>query len=128
MTRLLDIRDYPTALRTFHWTALWELVDGTLERLNLAHECVDRHPPDAVALRIQHADGRRETHRFGELAAWSARFAHWLEREGGERGDRVAIMLDPSPAFYGALVRAVRRAAISLPLFPVFGPDGACPP
>jgi len=123
MTRLLDIRDYPTALRTFQWTALWELVDGTLERLNLAHECVDRHPPDAVALRIQHADGRRETHRFGELAAWSARFAHWLEREGVERGDRVAIMLDPSLAFYGALFGAVRRAAIAVPLFTLFGPD-----
>src|SRR5262245_21251268 len=43
MARLLDIRDYATALRTFEWKALWELVDGTPERLNLAHECVDRH-------------------------------------------------------------------------------------
>ena len=46
--KLLEIHDYPTALRTFQWKALWELVDGTPERLNLAHECVDRHPPEAV--------------------------------------------------------------------------------
>ena len=122
--RLLDIDDYPTALRTFEWKALWELVDGTAERLNLAHECVDRHPPDAVALRIQSADGGREVHTFGALAAWSSRFAHWLEAQGVARGERVAIMLDPSLAFYGALFGAVRRGAIAVPLFTLFGPEG----
>src|ERR1700694_4082380 len=74
--RLLETTDYPTALRTFEWKALWELVDGTPERLNLAHECIDRHPPDAVALRIQKADGARATHTFGALAArWQPQFA-----------------------------------------------------
>ena len=82
---LLEINDYPTALRAFQWKALWELVDGTEERLNLAHECVDRHPRDAVALRIQKADGGREVHTFGALAAWSSRFAHWLESQGVAR-------------------------------------------
>jgi hypothetical protein len=37
--------------------------------LNLTHACVDRHPVDATALRIQRADGRRETRTFGALAA-----------------------------------------------------------
>ena len=123
-SRLLEITDYPTALRTFEWKALWELVDGTAERLNLAHECVDRHPPEAVALRIQKADGGREIHTFGALAAWSSRFAHWLEAQGVARGERVAIMLDPSLAFYGALFGAVRRGAIAVPLFTLFGPEG----
>lgn len=122
--RLLETDDYPTALRTFEWKALWELVDGTAERLNLAHECVDRHPPDAVALRVQRADGGRETHTFGALAEWSSRFAHWLEARGVARGERVAIMLDPSLAFYGALFGAVRRGAVAVPLFTLFGPDG----
>ena len=108
--RLLALLDYPTALRTFEWQALWELVDGTRERLNLAHECIDRHPPDAIALRIQHADGRRETHTFGALAASSSRIAHWLEREGIARGalvqravqheapDRVVLLPGPPTA------------------------------
>jgi acetyl-CoA synthetase len=122
--RLLETNDYPTALRTFEWKALWELVDGTAERLNLAHECIDRHRPEAVALRIQRADGEREIHTFGVLAAWSSRFAHWLEAQGVERGERVAIMLDPSLAFYGALFGAVRRGAIAVPLFTLFGPEG----
>src|SRR5256886_10847127 len=121
---LLEINDYATALRAFHWKALWELVDGTAERLNLAHECVDRHPGDAVALRIQKADGGREVHTFGALAAWSSRFAHWLESQGVARGERVAIMLEPSLPFYGALFGAVRRGAIAVPLFTLFGPEG----
>ncbi len=122
--RLLEINDYPTTLRTFDWKALWELVDGTPERLNLAHECIDRHPRQAVALRIQHADGRREIHTFAALAAWSVRFAHWLEAEGVARGEAVAIMLEPSLPFYGALFGAVRRGAIAVPLFTLFGPEG----
>jgi acetyl-CoA synthetase len=123
-TRLLEIDDYPTALRTFDWKALWGLVDGRPERLNLAHECIDRHPPEAPALRIQNADGRREVHTFGALAAWSSRFAHWLEAQGVARGERVAIMLEPSLPFYGALFGAVRRGAIAVPLFTLFGPEG----
>ncbi len=122
--RLLEINDYPTALRTFTWKALWELVDGTAERLNLAHECVDRHPADAVALRIQRADGGQEIHTFGALAAWSCRFAHWLEAQGVTRGERVAIMLEPSLPFYGALFGAVRGGTIAVPLFTLFGPEG----
>ena len=121
---LLEIDDYPTALRTFEWKALWGLVDGTADRLNLAHECVDRHPPEAVALRIQRAEGGRELHTFGALAAWSSRFAHWLEAHGVARGERVAIMLEPSLPFYGALFGAVRRGAIAVPLFTLFGPEG----
>jgi acetyl-CoA synthetase len=122
--RLLEIDDYPTALRSFEWKALWELVDGTPARLNLAHECVDRHPSEAVALRIQRADGSREVHSFGALAAWSCRFAHWLEAQGVARGERVAIMLEPSLPFYGALFGAARRGAIAVPLFTLFGPEG----
>src|SRR6266852_5915717 len=122
--RLLEINDYATALRAFHWEALWELVDGTAERLNLAHECVDRHPREAVALRIQKAEGGREVHTFGALAAWSSRFAHWLEGQGVARGERVALMLEPSLPFYGALFGAVRRGAIAVPLFTLFGPEG----
>jgi acetyl-CoA synthetase len=124
MPRLLERRTWPEAARDFSWDALWELFDGDRERLNLAHECVDRHPPGATALRLAFADGRRETHTFGDLAAWSSRFAHLLERLGVARGDRVAIMLEPSLAFYGALFGTVKRGAIAVPLFTLFGPDG----
>jgi acetyl-CoA synthetase len=124
MSGILALRDSRQARREFRWEALWGLVDGTRDRLNLAHECVDRHAGRGTALRIQHADGRREEQEFATLAAWSARFAHFLEREGIGRDERVALMLDPSLAFYGALFGTVKRGAIAVPLFTLFGPEG----
>lgn len=124
---ILDVRSYPEAVRRFSWPALWELFDGSRERLNLAHECVDRHADldggIRTALRIQFADGRREEHSFGVLAAWSGRFANFLESEGVGRGARVAVMLEPSLAFYGAVFGAMKRGAVAVPLFTLFGPD-----
>ena len=120
---LLRQTRYRDAVRDFRWSALWDLVDGDRSRLNLAHECVDRHPAAAIALRLQYADGRRAELSFGELAAWSSRFANLLESEGIARGDRVAVMLEPSLAFYGAVFGAIKRGAVAVPLFPLFGPD-----
>jgi acetyl-CoA synthetase len=124
MTSVLDLRRYPEAREQFRWEALWELFDGGRERLNLAHECVDRHAARGTALRIQFEDGRREEHAFAALADWSARFANVLEEAGVARGDRVAIMLEPSLAFYGAVFGTVKRGAVAVPLFTLFGPDG----
>ena len=121
---ILDARTYADALRTFSWSRLWELFDGDRDRLNLAHECVDRHDPGALALRIQDARGRVVEHTFGELREWSSRFAGFLESSGVAAGDRVGVMLEPSLAFYGAIFGAVRRGAIAVPLFTLFGPDG----
>jgi acetyl-CoA synthetase len=118
-----EIRSYPEALRRFRWDALWTLVDGDRARLNLAHECVDRHARAAPALRLQRADGRRETWTFGDLADWSSRFARFLAGQGVAKGDRVAIMLEPSLAFYAALFGTLKRGAIAVPLFTLFGPD-----
>jgi acetyl-CoA synthetase len=117
------LRRYPEALQRFRWSALWELFDGNRDHLNIAHECVDRHPGDAVALRLATAGGHGEV-RFATLRAWSSRFARFLEREGIARGDRVAIMLEPSLAFYGALFGTLKRGAIAVPLFTLFGPEG----
>jgi acetyl-CoA synthetase len=124
VSRLLEIRSYPEALRAFRWDALWDIFDGDRDRLNLAHECVDRHVDRGTALRIKRADGRAEEHSFRELSAWSSRFANLLERLDVQRGDRVAIMLEPSLSFYGALFGTLKRGAIAVPLFTLFGPDG----
>jgi acetyl-CoA synthetase len=77
-----------------------------------------------VAVRVAHADGRDEAIGFRELSEWSARFAHWLAERGIGPGDRVAIMLEPSLAFYAALFGAVKRGAVAVPLFTLFGPEG----
>jgi acetyl-CoA synthetase len=125
MTRLTDYTSYADAHRHFSSAALWSLFDGDRASLNIAHECLDRHAAsECVAVRVAHADGRDETLGFRDLADWSSRFAHWLAARGVGRGDRVAIMLEPSLAFYAALFGAIKRGAIAVPLFTLFGPDG----
>ena len=124
--KLTEFSTYADAQRQYSSVKLWELFDGTRERLNLAHECVDRHAtsPSRVAVRIAYADGRGEHLTFGRLKMLSSQMAHYLRSRGVERGDRVAIMLEPTPAFYAALFGAIKLGAIAVPLFTLFGPDG----
>jgi acetyl-CoA synthetase len=124
MTPLTHYTSYSDAQRHFSPAALWALFDGDRARLNIGHECLDRHVAKGVAVRLAHADGRDEALTFRELAAASSRFAHFLAGRGIAPGDRVAIMLEPSLAFYAGLFGAAKLGAISVPLFTLFGPDG----
>lgn len=125
MQKLTDYTAYADAQERFSTAALWELFGGNRTRLNIGHECVDRHvAAGRVALRVAHADGPDEPISFTELAAWSSRVAHWLAAEGIAPGDRVAIMLEPSLPFYAALFGAMKRGAVAVPLFTLFGADG----
>ena len=122
--RLVDHLAYADAQRLCGRDALWELFDGDRERLNIAHECLDRHPRDRVAIRIAHADGRIESHGFGEVSNLASRTANWLAGRGIGAGERVAIMLEPSLAFYATLFGVMKAGAVAVPLFTAFGPDG----
>jgi acetyl-CoA synthetase len=126
MTRLTDLTSYADAQRFATSEALWELFDGDRAGLNIAHECIDRHADGSgrVAVRIAQADGRDEALSFDSLAAGSSRFAHWLAANGIAPGERVAFMLEPSLPFYLSLFGAIKRGAIGVPLFTLFGVDG----
>jgi acetyl-CoA synthetase len=126
MTKLTDYTSYQDALRVFTPDRLWELFDSDAGQLNIAHECIDRHADDParVAVWIAFADGHDEQITFRAIADGSARFAHWLHGQGIGKGDRVAIMLEPSLAFYAALFGTLKLGAIAVPLFTLFGPDG----
>jgi acetyl-CoA synthetase len=125
MVRLTELTRYDDAQRHFAPEKLWALFDGDRAALNIAHECIDRHAqPGRIAVRIAHADGRDEALSFAEIARWSSRFAHFLEAHGIAKGDRVAFMLEPSLPFYVGLFGAMKRGAVAVPLFTLFGPDG----
>ncbi|HEY8611941.1 MAG TPA: acyl-CoA synthetase [Roseomonas sp.] len=126
MPKLAESPDYAYAQANFAPERLWEFFDGDRKSLNIAHECIDRHATDAgrVAVRVAHADGRDEAITFQEIAHASSRIAHWLEARGVGPGDRVAVMLDPSLPFYAAMFGAMKRGAIAVPLFTLFGPEG----
>ena len=126
MPKLTECTRYSEAQEFADSRALWELFSGDSEQLNITHECIIRHADGSgrPAVRIAHSDGTDETLSFDEIAAGSARFAHWLVENGIQRGDRIAFMLEPSLPFYLSLFGAVAMGAISVPLFTLFGLDG----
>lgn len=125
MKKLTEYTSYADAQVHFSNDKLWELFDGSREHLNIAHECVDRHAePGRVALIVVNAEGADEIITFEELAEDSSRFAHYLVSKGIQPGQRVAIMLEPSRAFYVAMFGVIKSGAIAVPLFTLFGPDG----
>jgi acetyl-CoA synthetase len=127
MSKLTDFTSYSDALAHFSTDALWALFDGDRERLNIAHECIDRHggDPERIAVRIAHDDGRDTFLTFNDIARWSSRFAHHLKAQGISAGDRVAVMLEPSLAFYACMFGCMKAGATAVPMFTLFGPEGA---
>lgn len=125
MTRLTDFTSYADAQKHYSKEALWELFDGTRDRFNITDECIDRHVDGGnIALRIAHAAGHDETITFAELSRRSSQIAHYLKSKGVKKGDRVAVMLEPSLPFYCAIFGAVKAGAVAVPMFTLFGPDG----
>lgn len=125
MARLTDYLSYADAQAHCRSEALWALFDGDRDHFNIAHECVDRHAGHGrTAVIVAHADGRDELIGYDELSRDAARFAHFLTARGIGPGDRIAVMLEPSRAFYVCVFGAMKLGAIAVPLFTLFGPDG----
>ena len=124
MPPLTALTTYDDVMRSFSWDRLWELFDGDRDRMNLAHECLDRHRGQGPAISVKFADGHREHYEYATLSELSSRFANWLTALGIGHGDRVAIGLDPGKAFYVSLFGTIKRGAVAVPLFTLFGPEG----
>jgi acetyl-CoA synthetase len=125
MTRLTEYTSYADAQKFFSSEKLWELFDGDRQRLNIAHECVDRYAASKqTAVIVVRADGPDELISYQELSQRSSQVAHFLQARGVEPGDRVAVMLEPSLAFYASIFGIIKAGAIAVPLFTLFGPDG----
>ena len=120
---LLRATSYAEAIKTFTWSGLWSLFDGDRENLNIAVECLDRHGNSGTALRLRRSDGQYQEISFAELATTSSRFAHFLEGRGVQKGDAIAVMIEPSLEFYSALFGAIKVGAAAVPLFTLFGPE-----
>jgi acetyl-CoA synthetase len=125
MKKLTEYTSYADAQQHFSSEKLWELFDGDRERLNIAHECVDRHANSKqTALIIVRTDGPEEIISYKELSERSSQVAHFLLERQVKPGDRVAVMLEPSFAFYACIYGIMKMGAIAVPLFTLFGPDG----
>ena len=86
MKKLTDFTSYADAQANFASAKLWELFDGDRERLNIAHECIDRHVAkgsagDKTAVIVVKAAGGEEILSYTGASARSSRFA-WLVAKG----------------------------------------------
>ena len=100
-------------------------------KLNLSHNCVDRHAKgarrDKVALVWEgepcDADGVPEVRRlsYAELHEQVQAFANVLKSLGAKKGDRVAIYMGMCPELAIALLACARIGAVHLVVFGGFG-------
>ncbi|MBW2656580.1 MAG: acyl--CoA ligase [Deltaproteobacteria bacterium] len=94
--RITEYKTYEEARNNFTWDKIWG---------------------------IKFADGRSEQYTFDEISSLTSQFANALEAENIQFGDRVAIMLEPSLEFYVSLFGTVKRGAVVVPCFTLFGPE-----
>src|ERR687893_1240284 len=94
------------------------------ERYNIAQDCCDKHPADKLAMIHEDFDGTVREVRWGELQEGSCRFANVLRSHGVERGDRVAMLLPPTPETAAAFFGTYKSGAILLSMSVLYGDDG----
>src|SRR3954471_20244781 len=94
------------------------------EHYNIAEDVCDKHPPDKLAMIHEDFRGTVREVRFGELQELSNRFANVLRERGVERGDRVAMLLPPTPETAAAFLGTWKCGAILLSMSVLYGDDG----
>ena len=83
----------------------------------------DKHPREKLAMiHEDFAGGSRG--RLGRAAGLSNRFANVLREHGVEQGDRVAMLLPPTPETAAAFFGTWKRGAILLSMSVLYGDDG----
>jgi acetyl-CoA synthetase len=94
------------------------------ERYNIAADVCDKHPPDKLAMIHVHFGGAVREVRWGELQAASGRYARVLREHGVEKGDRVAMLLPPTPETAAAFFATFKCGAILLSMSVLYGDEG----
>jgi acetyl-CoA synthetase len=94
------------------------------ERYNIAADVCDRHPRDKLAMIHEDFQGNVRRVEWGELQDASNRFANVLTAHGVEQGDRVAMLLPPTPETAAAFFGTWKAGAILLSMSVLYGDEG----
>ena len=115
-SRVLDLTN---GIQWPHW-----FVGG---RLNLVHNCVDKHcvgpQADRMAIRWEGEDGTQRSITYRQLNSEVSRAAAMLQRLGVRRGDRVAIFLPMIPEVAVTALACSKIGAIYTPIFSGYGAE-----
>jgi acetyl-CoA synthetase len=118
-----EYKSYEEFRNHYKMSQRWEFFDGNQAHFNIAHECLDRHPKDKVALNIKFDDGHRETYTFGQLSRLTSQFANTVEKLGIQEGDSIALVMNPSLEFYVSLHGILKMGAVVVACSPLFGTE-----
>ena len=94
------------------------------ERYNIAQDVCDKHPRDKPAMIWERYDGARRDLTWGEHQDLSNQAANWLASHGVARGDRVAVVLPPTPETAAVFFATWKLGAILLSMSVLYGDDG----
>src|SRR5207248_3588463 len=93
-------------------------------RYNLAADVCDKHPRDKPAMVWESFDGSYRELAWGELQDLANQAAHTLAARGVERGDRVAVVLPPTPETAAIFFGTWKLGAILLSMSVLYGDEG----
>jgi acetyl-CoA synthetase len=94
------------------------------ERYNIAQDVCDKHPRDKPAMIWERYDGATRELTWGDLQDLSNQAANWLAEHGVTRGDRVAVVLPPTPETAAVFFATWKLGAILLSMSVLYGDDG----
>ena len=94
------------------------------ERYNIAADICDKHPREKLAMIWESFDGAYREVTWGELQDLANKTAHVLRALGVEKGDRVAVVLPPTPEAAAVFFAIWKLGAILLSMSVLYGDDG----
>src|SRR5918912_2997573 len=92
-------------------------------RYNIAADVCDKHPRPKPAMVWESFDGARRDLTWGELQDLANQAAHTLAERGVERGDRVAVVLPPTPETAAIFFGVWKLGAILLSMSVLYGDE-----
>lgn len=93
-------------------------------RYNIAADVCDRWPRDRLAMLHERYDGEKREVTWGELQDLAGQAAHALAAAGVQRGDRVAVVLPPTPETAGVFFGTWKLGALLLSMSVLYGDEG----